>query len=38
MDEKILDGIIEKYPHPSGRILGILREIRSWNDTSQRIP
>lgn len=28
MDEKTLDEIIEKYPHPSGRILGVLREIQ----------
>ncbi|HOL41680.1 MAG TPA: NAD(P)H-dependent oxidoreductase subunit E, partial [Methanospirillum sp.] len=28
MDEKTLDGIIDKYPNSSGRILGILREIQ----------
>ncbi len=28
MDEKRLDEIIEKYPYPAGRTLGVLREIQ----------
>ena len=27
MDERTLDEIIERYPYPSGRTLGILREV-----------
>ena len=28
MDERTLDEIIERYPYPSGRTLGILREVQ----------